>query len=367
MGESNPKINMRYRFVILSIFAIACVFQGNSQIKWLASEYDFGTFKEIAGPKTGFVRFVNEGKTPTIINRVRTSCGCTDSSYTEGLIAPGDTATISFTYDPSGRPGRFEKTVRVYIGKEEKPKIIHIYGTVIGTPESLQKWYPVEIGPLRLSEKILTTGEMTYGQSRHIFLQGYNLSSDTIFPAWRHNSPSISMGISDKAVAPGDGVTLSIYFNSRKENAPGKITYPIEIIADTAGREVEKLTVEFIADVKPDLKGVSGNDLAKAPLIKLDPTSIELGEIKNNNPKSFKFNVANIGVSPLHIKRIYSMNERVSIKRFPVTVKPGGQGECQGSLSVTGLNSGPFRFNIEIVTDDPLKPIETITITGIKK
>lgn len=357
---------MRIRTILLTL-GVCCFLTGKADIKWLENSYDFGSFKEIAGPRTGSVRFVNTGDAPTIINRVRTSCGCTDSSYTEGLIAPGDTATVSFTYDPAGRPGRFEKTVKVYVGKEEKPKVIHISGTVIGRPESLQKWYPVEVGPLRLSEKILTTGEMTYGQSRHIFLQGYNQSPDTIYPSWKHNSPGISMSISDKRVAPGDGVTMGIYFSSKNEPGPGRITYPIEITADSRKPDSEKITIEFIAEVKPDLKGVTGADISKAPLLNIAPASIDLGKVKGNKPLQFKLTLTNIGMSTLDIKRIYSRDDRVRIKRWPMRLSPRKKGDCEGIILIGDFQPGPFRIRIETVSNDPLNPIVGTDITGIKQ
>ena len=140
----------------------------SAQLEWLATDYDFGTMKEIAGPKTGSVRFVNRGDKPVVINQVRPSCGCTGADYTEGQIAPGDTATVSFTYNPKGRPGRFEKTVKVYVGEDNERTAIKIRGTVIGAPETLQTSYPVEVGPLRLSQRILTAGDVRYGTARQI-------------------------------------------------------------------------------------------------------------------------------------------------------------------------------------------------------
>ncbi|MDE7495896.1 MAG: DUF1573 domain-containing protein, partial [Muribaculaceae bacterium] len=48
-----------------------------AQIEWLSTEYDFGTFPEAGGPRSGEVRFINRGKQPTMINNVRLTCGCT--------------------------------------------------------------------------------------------------------------------------------------------------------------------------------------------------------------------------------------------------------------------------------------------------
>lgn len=334
-----------------------------AQIDWLATDYDFGAIKEIAGPRQGSVRFVNRGKTPTIINQVRPSCGCTGVDFTQGEILPGDTATVSFTYDPKGRPGRFEKSIKVYTGEENIRTVITIRGTVIGAPQTLSSSYPVEVGPLRLSNRIIPAGDVRYGSSRHIFIQGYNQSPDTIWPEWTHPAPSLSIGISNKAVPPGDLVTFSIYFNSREEDAPGTVVYPIEITADTHSSEKQSQTVEFRANVTPALSGAGAAELAKAPVIAISPLNIDLGTVADTAP--FSIIASNIGKSELHIKRI--QGEGVTMKRFPIKLKPGKKGECNGSLRLTGRAPGPFSIKLEIVTDDPVSPVSTVRLTGIKE
>lgn len=335
----------------------------SAQLEWLATDYDFGTMKEIAGPKTGSVRFVNRGDKPVVINQVRPSCGCTGSDYTEGQIAPGDTATVSFTYNPKGRPGRFEKTVKVYVGEDNERTTIKIRGTVIGAPETLQTSYPVEVGPLRLSQRILTAGDVRYGTARHLFLQGYNQSPDTIYPVWNHPAKSLSIGISSRAVAPGDGVTFSVYFNTREGELPGTVSYPIEIIADSTASEPAVADVEFRANVVPDAIGPGASDLKDAPSITLSPANVDLGTV--GEKAELGFIVSNTGKSDLQIKRMYG--DGIAITRFPVRLKPGKSGECRGSVKLSGRDDGPFAVKLEVVSNDPLKPLAVIKVIGIKE
>ena len=80
----------------------------------------------------GRVRFVNTGGEPVVITGARPGCGCTGVEYPHDPIEPGDTAVISFTYNPAGRPGAFEKSIRVYIGDNTTERVM-IRGTVLGT------------------------------------------------------------------------------------------------------------------------------------------------------------------------------------------------------------------------------------------
>ncbi len=353
-------IKLRFWIFAVFIFAFLC---GNAKIEWLATEYDFGAFKEAGGPKTGSVQFINRGPKAIMINQVRPSCGCTGAEFTQGEIMPGDTATISFTYNPLGRPGRFDKTVKVYTGADNERTTIRIYGTVIGAPASLETSYPIEVGPLRLSEKIILAGDVNYGSARHLFFQGYNQSSDTIYPGWVNPARSLSLGISNRGVPPGDLVTFSIYFNSREGEMPGQISYPIEIIADTTISNSPKTTVEFRAKIIPQATGIGASQLSNAPILSVSPPTIDLGNVGNS--ANFSFVLTNKGKSDLHIQRI--KGENVKMKKFPSRLSPGKSGECVATINLSELKPDPFSLRLEIVSNDPVNPLYTVRIAGIKE
>lgn len=152
-----------------------------AEVRWIEKDYDFGLMKEVAGPKTGHARFVNLGPDPVTIFSVRPSCGCTSAEFSDEPVAPGDTATISFTYDPTERPGRFEKSVKVRF-TDGKQFSIPIRGNVLGTPESVALLFPVDAGDMRLSDSVLDLKEVTFGHTPVRFFSAYSLSLDSITP-----------------------------------------------------------------------------------------------------------------------------------------------------------------------------------------
>ena len=109
------------------------VMQASGEVRWLETKYDFGLMKEAAGSEA-----VN-------VLDAKPSCGCTGATYPQDPVMPGDTAVITFTYDPAGRPGRFDKTIKVRFDNGRR-EVIRIVGNVLGTPESLAQFYPVEAG-----------------------------------------------------------------------------------------------------------------------------------------------------------------------------------------------------------------------------
>lgn len=368
----SKKLAVKAAYLSSAVFAATSVFfatapavSAKDDIQWLTTEYDFGLIKESEGKRTGTVRGVNRGDTPGMINRVRLSCGCTDETHTEGMIEPGDTATVSFTYNPMGRPGPFRKTVKIYSGSDNRLTTVTMRGTVIGAPETLSTTYPREAGPLRLAQTDIDLGKVRYGTSRHFFLNGYNQSSDTIRPQWHTQSPSIDFGISSPGVPPGEIATFSIYFNSRTEKDMGPTEYNIELTPDKESGEKVILTVR--ANIEPDTSGLTPQQVDNGPRCVLLPRNVDLGEISGTKPIEFRFTVSNDGKSPMRVMRVSSTSKAVTVKRIPVNVKTGKSGEARGILDPSGLTPGAFRLPVEVYTDDPLHPVTVIDIVGIKK
>ncbi len=352
---------------IVLVFASLLPFAGRSEIIWLEKEYDFGLMKEEAGPKTGSVRLTNTGPEEVVITGARPSCGCTGVAYNEDPIAPGDTVKFSFTYNPIGRPGRFEKTIRVYIGDFDMATI-KIRGNVLGTPESLSSLYPVEAGALRLSENMLPAGEVTYGTTRHFFINGYNQTADTIRPTWKCPDPALSVSASSKEIGPGDIVTYSFYFNSRKKTDMGPVEIPVTISSDNKKGSPET-DVVFTAKVIPDFSHMTPDEVKDAPKCYLAPAIIDLGALTSGikNPVKFKFAIRNEGKKDMRIMRVFPQADAIKISRYPSTVKPDKSADAEGSLNINKLPSGPFNIKIEVLSNDPLHPARTISIVGIKE
>ena len=75
--------------------------------------HDFGTIHEKEVVTYDFT-FVNNGKTPLIINSAVGSCGCTVPSYPHDPVEPGKSATMKVTFNSAGKSGHQEKTVTIH-------------------------------------------------------------------------------------------------------------------------------------------------------------------------------------------------------------------------------------------------------------
>lgn len=100
-------------------------------INFTEKTYNFGFIPESGGPVTHFFEFTNTGDAPLVIISATASCGCTRPTYPTEPIAAGKKGKIKVTYLPEGRPGEFDKVIKVRTNVKDSKKIsLRIQGTV---------------------------------------------------------------------------------------------------------------------------------------------------------------------------------------------------------------------------------------------
>ena len=335
----------------------------SAEIRWIEKNHDFGLMKEILGPQTGVSRFVNTGPEPISVIDARPSCGCTGVEFPETETAPGDTLSIAYTYDPAGRPGRFEKSIKVWLSDGTEHVII-IRGNVLGAPESLDLFYPVKAGPLRLSESVIMGGNVTDTHTPGYFIKAYNQTTDTITPVATSESSALRIECSQQKLGPGDLATFVVYFKAGALGEYGPVEIPITFRADCTRPEAGGVTVPLRATVLPAAKPLSGKELRAAPRCFPAPDPVDLGIIGRDEAQPVGFAVLNDGGSPLKIKKIYSERVAVKCSRLPKEIKPGKSVRISLELDTRDLPSGPFRIPVKIISDDPVTPVKEIAVAG---
>ena len=129
-------------FAVALIMALTVSAQEQAQVQKQIVEiaektYDFGTIKEEDGRVSHVFTLKNVTEGPLTIKNVRASCGCTTPAWSREPIAPEAEAQITVTYNASGRPGAFHKSVTVTLsnGTEDFTQVLFIKGKV--TPKQV--------------------------------------------------------------------------------------------------------------------------------------------------------------------------------------------------------------------------------------
>ncbi|MDD7437730.1 MAG: DUF1573 domain-containing protein [Bacteroidales bacterium] len=134
-------MNCVKKLVLPLLFAIAIAFGAQvanaqddsnaAKIEAKETEHDFGIFKESDGDVSHVFVVTNTGKSPLVITRVISSCGCATPSFTKEPIAPGKSGEITVVYNPTGRVYPFTKTISVYSNGKKGPLVLTIKGEVV--------------------------------------------------------------------------------------------------------------------------------------------------------------------------------------------------------------------------------------------
>ena len=161
----------------MALVAVAMMAQ-NPVITFEKTEHDFGKIHEEDGRVSVVFNFKNEGMAPLVLSNVRASCGCTTPTWTKEPVEPGQSGSITVTYNPNGRPGRFQKTVTITSNASEATKKVFIKGEVIPKQAKPVNRYTIAVGALSMKTKTLDLGVIKKGETKNGELEYANLTKE---------------------------------------------------------------------------------------------------------------------------------------------------------------------------------------------
>ncbi|PHK20574.1 hypothetical protein VF13_42390 [Nostoc linckia z16] len=100
-----------------------------SAITWKEDTFNFGNVEK-GKPVSHEFTFKNTTKQTILVTNVKASCGCTATNYTKTPIKPGESGTVTATYN-AANPGQFTKTVTVTTNDSDVNKVLTIKGNVL--------------------------------------------------------------------------------------------------------------------------------------------------------------------------------------------------------------------------------------------
>lgn len=120
----------------LSILAFGCNQTQEEKAKQQGEEiwfgehlHEYGEIEEDSDGSWSFV-FKNLGEEAIVINRVRSTCGCTVPSWPKEPVEPGASGEITVIYN-TATTGSFFKSIFVYSSAANSPVKLQIKGKVI--------------------------------------------------------------------------------------------------------------------------------------------------------------------------------------------------------------------------------------------
>lgn len=93
-------------------------------------EHDYGDIEERGGRVRHEFNFVNTGDVPLLITRSIFSCKCITVNFSKRPVMPGDSASITVTFNPRKQYGMFYKAIQIYSNAPERVHVLIVKGRV---------------------------------------------------------------------------------------------------------------------------------------------------------------------------------------------------------------------------------------------
>lgn len=351
------------RYLSLFILSIIANIAFSQALKWDKATHQYGAFREDVGPVDCVFTAVNTSDKPVVVVSSQANCGCTRPTYDKNSVAPGDTLRLSVTYNPDGRPGRFNKTIR--LTTDEANYRLAIRGTVIASAGTLASRYPVTAGPTRITNSVVPFGETVKGRTLSGAVNIYNPTSDTIVPAIAYKPMYINAIFNQPNIAPGTENMLS--FTCYTDICPswGTVTDSIIFIPDNRFPD-KTIKLSTVAIIKEDFSKLTAEQRKKAPIANLSLTHVDFPDLSADNC-STSVTLTNSGASPLLIRRIFCPDDAIEVSIDTDKIKPRKQGTISIKVNPNLLPAdNALNSRITVITNDPEHPTQIIKVTALK-
>ena len=306
------------------------------------TEHDFGKIHEENGRVSVVFNFKNEGMAPLVLSNVRASCGCTTPTWTREPVEPGQTGSITVTYNPNGRPGRFQKTVTVTSNASEPTTRVYIKGEVIPKPAKPVNVYTIAVGELSMKSKNLDLGTIKKGQTLSGELEFANMSKEEHTVALQLNSADTYLSEQVTLAAPKPNETGKFIFviNNANTKLYGPVVAKVYVIVDGKKELTETFELTIKANIVEDFSTLTVEQKQQAPIIEC-PAEVNAGTIAAGKTLKYMLPIKNTGANALEIRRAYASDPALMIKA-PKAIKSGKKGALTIDINTKELEAGQY-------------------------
>ena len=341
------------------------------QVTWLERQHDFGVFMEQDGKVTCQMRLTNTGTEPLMVVKAQAGCGCTGISYPEKPIAPGDTASVSISYNPSGRPGQFSKEVLIFTNTTPKRTTLEITGNVIPTEATLDKQYPLKAGSLRISQQSIPFGELVKGQNKTLYLSAYNASTDTMIVKVAGAKDHIRPALVPDTVPPAMVTALTVHYATSHAPQWGlntdTLTLSCEPLHQPTTIQAGTANIYVMAQVLEGFDRLTDEQRKNAPVVSVDcGDRIDFGAMTSGESVTREFTITNKGKDPLAIRRLWvPEGEGITVSADRTEIKRKKSATVTITVNTAQIDGDLLNVPLTLMCNDPETPSQTIRLVGI--
>lgn len=324
-----------------------------TSVKFSENVHDFGTFKEQAGRQTYDFVITNTGSQPLVIQNVVASCGCTTPEWTRQPIPSGAKGKVTAIYDPEGRPGTFEKTLSVYTNTKPEVTILTIKGEVTPREKTVEELFTFAVDSVRFESIQLAFTSIKKNAKKIRVMPVINTSKKPVKIEFENVPSHLSLKVTPEILKPGQKGLVEGTFDATKNSGWGNVNDMIRVKLNGVPQNNAYYYVS--ANLVEDFSALSKDELANAPVFKLEKTTVELGKIKGSTQNEIEFKFTNAGKSDLFIRNVRATCGCTAVQQGTqgVGIKPGQSSSIKATFN-SGSYTGRVTKSIYVYANDPL-------------
>ncbi|MFA7115764.1 MAG: DUF1573 domain-containing protein [Bacteroidales bacterium] len=354
-------ILLAFIYLMLNIHLVYSQNEFEGVVKFDKTIYDFGNILISDGSQSCTFTLTNISKNPIVINRVITSCGCTNPKWTKSPIKPGQIGYIKIQYSNDLGPYPFDKSITAYIYGLSRPVQLRIRGIAHAKKKSISELYPYQIGALGLSMGNIDLGQLSQTKAIEEEIEIANISSRPITIKFADTTPGMKLLLKKNKIPAHKTVKITVIIDTKKNSKIlwGKNTYKTKFIIN--GKKYSKeLKIEIL--IKENFDNLNENQKRTGSLPYFNSSSSNIGSVKSGVKKNITFTCKNTGREKLKIYKVESNILGVKID-YPNTIDSGSTSPFQVSFT-TPKKKGELMIILTIITNSPLRPLINIIVSG---
>jgi hypothetical protein len=347
--------------LVLASFAYQTMAQ-SGKIQFIKTTHDYGDIKEEVGKAKATFKFTNVGKGDLKLVNVKTSCGCTASDYTKGVIKPGQTGYVKATYYTTNRPGPFRKTITVTTNDVDKPRVIlTIKGNVIKKSSSEADKYPITIGNLKLINNHIAFNSVKSTEVKTDSVKIFNNWDKQMSIQFDQVPPHLKVVARKTNLKPQEATFIVVSYDAAKKADFGNLYDRIGITTNDVTQPMKVLNIS--ANIIEDFSQYSAKQMKKAPKIVFQTTDHDFGTVKSGDVVTYRFNFSNQGKNNLIIRKTKASCGCTATEPADLIIKKKKSSYVEVKFNTRGY-SGMQHKTVTIISNDPNNPMIVLNIRG---
>lgn len=332
-----------------------------SKLRFETEKWDFGTIEESDGVVSHLFKFVNTDSTAVVIERVATSCGCTTPTYSRRPIFGGGSGEVTISFDPTNRPGQFDKQINIWSGNGSNHNLITITGTVNPRPRTVEDDYPCLLGEgVRSNITHIAFGYIGQGRVKSMTIELMNTSQqrvriDTVVTR-SSGSAVIAMPLS---IEPMEHATVTVTYDLKNRPHYGVMADQIRLQLNGNNASVPLSVAATGIDDFPRT-----TNRRKAPQFGMQPMFHNFGIAARGDRLEKSITITNYGSQPLVIRAVEPRPNTRTTLSAGTTIEAGGKIEFTVQLLAGDDDWGQLFGGVVIIASDPERPMRELRLSA---